>query len=206
MTEGLLYVLSEPGQVPEDECHTWYDTDHGPKRRTVPGVHGGERYRATDGLLPTWLALYPLDLAALDSPRYRELRTRSPYEQGLVARLATLDRRVYELAPGDEPGPARSPMLVTVTLSSTDPDELERWYAEEHIPLLRDIPGWTRTTRFRRREGSGPDLLAVHEITDDSVFATEGYRAATNTPWRTAVMRTVVQRERRVYAHHRTIG
>jgi hypothetical protein len=206
MNEGLLFVFSEPGEVDEDEFHTWYDTDHGPARLTVPGVHGGVRYRAADDRTPTWLAVYPMDLAGLDTPRYQELRRRSPYEQGIVSRLATLDRRVYvqRTVTGDA-GRDPSPWLLTVALSSTDPAGIERWYAEEHVPLLHAVPGWNRTTCFRRREGAGPDLLAVHELTDPSVFDTESYRQATSTPWRAAVMETVTARERRLLTHHRTI-
>lgn len=56
MTEGLLFVLSEPGTVPEAEVHDWYDNEHAPAWLTVPGINAGVQYRASDGRKPTWLA------------------------------------------------------------------------------------------------------------------------------------------------------
>lgn len=205
-SEGLLLVLAEPGVVPLDEFHRWYDEEHAPARLTVPGVHAGRRYRAVDGGTPGWLACYPLRLSALESPEYAALRIRSPYEQELVGRLATLDRRVYRCLDG--PGPAAlgaATLLVTVGLTGTDPDALDDWYVREHLPLLRAVPGWRRATRFRLVEGAGPEHLAVHELDDSAVFDHPAYREAVSTPWRAAIMRTVVARERRLFTHHRTV-
>jgi hypothetical protein len=207
MTDGLLFVLSEPGAVPEAEFHDWYDNEHAPARLTVPGVRGGVRYRAADGEVPTWLAYYELALEALHSPEYAAVAVRSPRERRVVAALATLDRRVYELV--DDSGEIRSepaPLVVCVGLTSERPGELDAWYREEHVPLLLDIPGWRRTRRYRRREGAGPDHLALHEVDDPAVFETSAYAAATSAPRRKRTLATVTDRSRRVFTYHRTVG
>ncbi|WP_435120190.1 hypothetical protein [Amycolatopsis thermoflava] len=203
MTEGLLYVLSEPGEVAEAEFHDWYDNEHAPARVGVPGIRSGYRYRELDGARPSWLAWYELDLAALASPQYEVVRRRSPREQSVVSRLATLDRRVYELTGSWGSGGAPAPVVVSVALSG-HADELERWYREEHVPLLLELPGWHRIRRYRRVEGAGPDLLAFHEIADVSLFESPAYRHATSTPWRDRVMSRVTARERRVFGYHNT--
>ncbi|MGI6875822.1 hypothetical protein [Amycolatopsis sp. 3B14] len=203
MTEGLLYVLSEPGEVAEAEFHDWYDNEHAPARVGVPGIRSGYRYRELDGARPSWLAWYELDLAALASPEYEVVRRRSPREQSVVSRLATLDRRVYELTGSWGSCVAPAPVVVSVALSG-DADELARWYREEHVPLLLELPGWHRIRRYRRVEGAGPDLLAFHEIADVSLFESPAYRHATSTPWRDRVMATVTARERRVFGYHNT--
>ena len=209
-TDGLLFVLSEPGRVPLDEFHHWYDTEHAPARLRVPGIHAGHRFRAADDRSPSWLAVYPLELSALDSPAYAAARIRSPYEQTVVDRLAVLDRRVYARIndPEDpfDPAPDACPLLLTVALTSTDPEGLDAWYAGEHLPMLRRAPGWRRTTRYRRIEGTGPDQLAVHELDGPAVFDTPQYARAVSTPWREAVARTISTRERRLFTHHRTLG
>jgi hypothetical protein len=204
---GLLWVLSEPGDVPLAVFHHWYDTEHAPARLTVPGVVRGDRFAAVDDETPGWLATYPIALEALDSPEYAAVRQRSPREQRLVARLATLDRRVYErVEPCGEPAPGPAPFLLAVGLTSTDPARLDAWYLEEHLPLLATVPGWRRSSRFRRRDGAGPEHLALHEIDDRAAFDTAEYRRAVGTPWRDEVMATVVGRERRLFAHHGTVG
>jgi hypothetical protein len=205
MTEGLLFVFAEPGDVPEPEFHDWYDHEHAPARLRVPGIRTGHRYRALDGAAPTWLAWYELDTDALRGPAYEVARRRSPRERDVVRRLATLDRRVYELL--DDAGVAgpAAPVVVCVALSTDDEPGLEAWYREEHVPLLHRLPGWYRTRRYRLLEGDGPALLAFHEIADVALFDTPEYREATSTPARSAVMKDVTRRERRVFGHHRTI-
>lgn len=199
MTEGLLFVLAEPGAVSDDEFHDWYDHEHAPARLTVPGIRSGYRYRALDGERPGWLAWYELDIDVLGGADYRKIAKRSPREQSVVERLETLDRRVYELI-GDEGDPVRwAPVVVSVALSTSDEPGLSAWYREEHVPLLLSIPGWHRTRRYRRVQGAGPDLLAFHEIEGVELFDVPAYRTATSTSWRAEVMAKVTARERRVF-------
>jgi hypothetical protein len=205
VTEGLLYVHAEPGWVPEPEFHDWYDNEHAPARLAVPGIRTGYRYRALDGLRPTWLAWYELDIDVLSGQRYRAIRERSAREREIVDRLDVLDRRVYRLIDDRGQASGGSPVVVSVALSASDDAELEAWYREEHVPMLHEIPGWRRTRRYRLVEGTGPALLAFHEIDGVDLFDTEAYRAATSTRWRDSVMRTVTARERRVFGYHNTV-
>lgn len=213
MAEGLLFVLSQPRSGDEPDFHSWYDEEHAPLRLTVPGIRTADRYRAADDTRPEWLALYDLDLDALATPAYRALgEQRSPRERAVMARLETLDRRVYELlgthdasAPG---GAEPAPVVVarSLTVSAGAEADLDAWYTTEHIPALLAVPGWRRVRRYRLREGDGPAYLALHEISGTDLFATPEYRAATNTPWRDRVMSTVTASERRVFAHHRSFA
>ncbi|RKS69090.1 hypothetical protein BZB76_6229 [Actinomadura pelletieri DSM 43383] len=205
-TEGLLYVLSQPRDGDEDAFHDWYDGEHGPARLALPGVHQGHRYRAVDGRAPSWLAWYDLDLDVLQTPEYRRLRERrSARETTVMAALEVLDRRIYALV--DEHGaPAAAPPPILLARAMTveparEPD-FHAWYVEEHIPALHALPGWRRTRRYALVDGDAPRFLALHEIDDPGVFDGDAYRAATNTPWRTEVMRTLTAEERRVFAYH----
>ncbi|TYB49710.1 DUF4286 family protein [Actinomadura chibensis] len=206
MTEGLLYVLSQPRDGGEDAFHDWYDTEHGPARLALPGVRQGHRYRAADGAAPSWLAWYDLDLGVLQTSRYRALRDRrSARERAVMASLETLDRRVYELLDDHGvPAAAPPPLLLAraITVPPRDEPAFHSWYAEEHVPALHALPGWRRTRRYVLRDGAAPRFLALHEIDDPAVFATDAYRAATDTPWRAEVMRTVTAEERRTFAYH----
>lgn len=208
MSEGLLYVLSEPGAVPEAEFHDWYDNEHAPARLAVPGIRNGFRHRAADGRTPSWMACYDLGLEALATREYARLRSeRSAREQRVVDGLAVLDRRVYELldAHGALPLPAEPAVVLCVAMSTGDEAVFHDWYLREHIPLLHTLPGWWRTRRFRRIEGAGPDFLAVHDISGTGLFETGPYRRATSTPLRERVMRTVTDRERRVFRFHSAV-
>jgi hypothetical protein len=206
VTTGLLWVLSEPGAVDEIEFHDWYDHEHVPLRTALDGVHTARRFRAIDGEAPGWGAMYDIDLDVLRRPEYTRLRERrSPREQQVVDRLATLDRRSYELV-ADDGEPVDAPAVLVTTSLTVPPalePELQSWYAEEHVPLLHAIPGWARTRRYRLLDGTAPRWLALHELTDATALETTAYRQATSTPRRGRLMAGVTERERRVWATHR---
>jgi hypothetical protein len=60
---GLFLVTMEPSANDEAEFHDWYDTEHIPERKRVPGFLTTSRWVCLDGW-PRYLALY--DLANLD--------------------------------------------------------------------------------------------------------------------------------------------
>ncbi len=215
MAAGLFYVYTDPGSVDLAEFHDWYDHEHGPVRLTVPRVRGAYRYHALDDLKPPWLALYDLDSPeVIDSPEYKALSaTASDRDKSVTAGLATLDRRVYEQisVDGDPASGNPAPVLLAVAMSvpASAEDDLDAWYAEEHIPMLLEVPGWRRIRRFRLTrslDAPAPDFLSVHELAGPEVLEEPLYRAAIGTPWRDRVVATALRRERRVFGFRNAIG
>ncbi|OMH36670.1 hypothetical protein [Tersicoccus sp. Bi-70] len=203
MDHDLLLVYSEPGQVPVEEFHDWYDHEHVPLRMQFPQFRTGYRFRAADGRAPGWLATYDVEPGFLDTDAYTALRAhRSEREQHVVQRLATLDRRRYSLVheAGRLDGEPRYQVLVGLT--SPDEEGLRTWYEEEHIPLLIAIEGWDRVRQFRLQDGPGETLLTVHDIAHPSLCETAKWKHATSTPWRARVMASVTASSRRVFAFH----
>lgn len=105
----------------------------------------------------------------------------------------------------------KGPMLVVYMTPSPESDQqFNKWYDDEHIPMLSVVPGWlsakryvlcastyqsTGTTTEARR---APKYLAVHELENVQVFDKSEYRAATSTPWRTEVMGSLKEKQRSV--------
>ncbi|HEX8008610.1 MAG TPA: hypothetical protein VF482_19530 [Trebonia sp.] len=210
MADGLLFVYSDPGPVPEAEFNDWYDNEHGPARLTVPGISAGYRFRALDDLAPPWLAYYEVKPGVMHSPEYKALwASASDREKSIMSRLATLDRRVYEPISEDGPAPAGPPpvvLAVSLSVPAGMEDDLAAWYTEEHIPMLLAVPGWRRIRRFRLTSGTGPDYLSLHEVAGMEVFERDDYRAAVTTPWRNRIVDAAIDRERRVFGLHRSFG
>ena len=178
--DGLIYVLSEPGNVDIAEFHDWYDNEHGPARTALPGVLGAQRYRAADDQTPTWMALYDVPLDLLERPEYTRLREeRSEREKDIIGRLDTLDRSIYELiSTTDDLAIAHpAPYLVAVSMDPGDygNDRLDAWYNDEHIALLQKVPGWRSTRRYRLVSGVGLSNLALHEWEDASSLSSEEF-------------------------------
>jgi hypothetical protein len=101
-----------------------------------------------------------------------------------------------EVASGDEPIGA----AILHVMMDVDPawdDELNAWYADEHLPRLLEVPGMLAGRRFVDAhwpvDGSGPadgrhQYMATYELVDADVVTTPEYaRAAEMTP-RTAAL------------------
>jgi hypothetical protein len=210
MSDGLLFVYTDPGAIPLADFNDWYDNEHGPARLVVPGISAGYRFQALDDQAPRWLAYYEIKAGVLDSPEYKALATSaSSREKSMMSRLATLDRRVYEPisedgAPGDGPPPVV--LAVSMSVPADREDDVAAWYAEEHIPMLLAVPGWRRIRRFRLTSGTAPAYLSLHEMSSMSVFDEDSYRAAVGTPWMKQVVGSAIGRERRVFGFHRSFG
>ena len=210
VADGLLFVYSDPGPVPAAEFHDWYDNEHGPGRLTVPGISAGYRFRALDRQAPPWLAYYEMKSGALDSPEYKALAaSASAREKSIMSRLATLDRRVYELLSEDGTpvsGPPAVVLAVSLSVPSDMEDNLAAWYTDEHIPMLLTVPGWRRIRRYRLTGGTAPAYLSLHEVSSTSAFDEDSYRAAVTTPWRNRIVDSAIGRERRAFGFHRSFG
>jgi len=118
----------------------------------------------------------------------------------------TPELRLYESLTSGQITEVRKQRHILVMNSMTPHPTAERafddWYTKEHIPLLRRVPSWLSSQRFILVSSSGgglvPRYLALHKWDDVAAFETDEYKAATNTPWRTEVMREVIEKERLV--------
>jgi hypothetical protein len=96
-----------------------------------------------------------------------------------AARLISDTGTVAELAP--------ILMIVAFEVPAANADEVERWYAEEHIPMLMRAPGWLRARRFETITCSaGPKFtsIALHDLRNLEVLGSEERRLARSTAWR----------------------
>ncbi|KAF2086033.1 alpha/beta-hydrolase [Saccharata proteae CBS 121410] len=241
---GLLYVTMQPqASCTAEEFHDWYNNEHGPTRLRLPFVQNGFRYRATDlgdgtpsKALPEWLAMYDIsDMNELNGESYLQLRGppfKSEREAATMKKI-DIDRRVYDLV-FDQVKPEwrgrledvmsegkEQNVLVAASFRvkpGADGQELDRWYEEEHIPMLAKVPGWRRSRRYisstvvkplggAAKPDDDVEYLALHEYAPTNGLGGPEFQAATSTPWRTKVMDDVVlSKARRVYTHAYTFG
>lgn len=104
MGKGLLLVTMEPPAEMQDEFNDWYDTEHFPQRRGLPGFESGSRWACLEGF-PRWLALYDLDnKKALETPDYLAVSgaNSTPWSKRILPRTVGRQRVIAEqLSPGD---------------------------------------------------------------------------------------------------------
>ncbi|KAF8342601.1 uncharacterized protein EI90DRAFT_3029553 [Cantharellus anzutake] len=218
---AILFVMMETGaKVTEQEFHEWYSEEHVPLRvNKFPSFRTAARYRAIDGATPKWMAMYTIeDISIFSDPEYTILREqRSPREADIVARLAALDRRIYSLISDTNPMPdALRPSSIAsniVVTNSFTPapgteEKFHKWYEEEYIHALKQIPGWARTRRYKLEDRSLtglesselakdiPQFLEVSEFDALSVLRNAKFPSET---FGSDIVGNSVQSERRVF-------
>ncbi|KAI3396506.1 hypothetical protein diail_12126 [Diaporthe ilicicola] len=219
---GILYVTMQPKPgLSLDQFHEWYNNEHGPTRLRLPQIFGnGLRYAATDSQEPHFLAAYDVtSMSHLDTETYTCLReNRSPREAETIGQV-DVKRYFYDLVserksplfqPIEQLTDAEAEGLVLVavenTLTAAEGAEqaLDKWYEEEHIPMLSKVPGWLRTRRFRTSislDKNAPlKYLILHEYAKENGLGGPEYKAATSTQWREEIFAKVIgNKHRRTY-------
>ncbi len=103
-----MLALMEPPSGLEEEFSDWYDTEHLPQRRGLPGFLNAARWVGLEGF-PRSLAAYDLaSLAVLDDPAYRAASgpNSTPWSRRRLGRTARAGRMRVE-AEQVWPGTAR---------------------------------------------------------------------------------------------------
>jgi hypothetical protein len=194
---GLLLTMTEVLPAHEEEFNAWYDDEHLAERLAIPGFVSAQRWTA-DGrcdlaLTPErrvgrYLATYELERPeVLDSPEYLE-RFRdgpTPWTKRSLGRAIVFRRWACEqINPGDAAPPAgsRALFLACGEVPAEHEAEFNRWYDEEHVPMLRRVEGVLAARRFRARAGT-PRYIALYDLADERALGSPGWRAAIETPW-----------------------
>jgi hypothetical protein len=211
--QGLVLELTSAAAGVSGDVAAWYDAERMPAQLQAAGCERAGRYEDAELPVAALAAYHFSTAAALDAiEREPALRPR-PADPGRVGeRLFRFERRAYRLLgsyAGRETSPAggAAPVLLAVWWEPQPGSEadLDRWYAEEHIPRLLEVPGWIRISRYQRVSGTGPRFLAVHDLQDVAAMASPAHRAALDTPWRTKVIAQREQYERRVFLLRREL-
>lgn len=78
-------------------------------------------------------------------------------------------------------------MIVAFNVPEEFIEEVDRWYREEHIPLLMKADGWLSARRYNviSQHGDTPyTSIAIHELADEATLFSDERTYARSTPWR----------------------
>ena len=165
-TYGLLLAMLEPPQEMEEEFNEWYDQEHIPERKAIPGIITAQRLRAHGGS-PKYLALYDLErLEVLESDAYKRIgpANYSPWTRRVNRKARIFIRETWHQMP---PGKGvLSPKSEALILWSFDCPEDRRedfngWFEKACFLDLKGIQGHIQGRRFSRVEGDATDLALI---------------------------------------------
>jgi pimeloyl-ACP methyl ester carboxylesterase len=234
---GILYVTMQPksgGSLTTALFHDWYNNEHGPTRLRFPFVTNGFRYRATDlpsgsgtEEKPEWMAIYDIPaMEELTKEPYLRLRGPPVKSQREIDAMAQIKvgRKLYDQidcyeSPAfrkleDVSAEGQENVLIALTTTLQDGEdkkkELDTWYTDEHIPMLKKVPGWLRTRRFVTSsiDPKAPvEYLTIHEYEPKNGLGGPEFQAATGTDMTKHIHKNVVKdKTRRVFGLYYTFG
>jgi len=186
MAQGILLVAFDFATAHEDEFHDWYDLEHVPERRRVPGFNACDRWISVANPKHA-VATYELDsLDVLQTPAYRAIggENLSVWSKRVTAMCTRLLRiEGQQITPGAQPAPEAAALLVNAM--NVDPEfesEFNEWYDHEHIPALSAVPGTLCARRFRDTNGTHR-YLALYHLASPDVQASPAWQKAANSSW-----------------------
>ncbi len=199
-----------------DQFNGWYEEEHLSDMAGVPGILSARRWER-DPSYPfahpsarAHLTLYEVaGLSSFTTPEYERLsKEPSPRTMETASGLG-MWRRVYrQLYPPrgvlTAKGPSDSPrqlagsavLYVRMWCEPALDEEFNRWYNEEHLPLITGVDGVLHGRRFVDVERARPDpeegdpevhfpYVAVYELADAGVAGGQPMREAGQpSPWR----------------------
>ena len=187
MAKGLLIASFDFSNAYEDEFHDWYDLEHIPERKAVPGFGIWERWIGVENPKQA-IATYDLDaIEVLRGQAYNSIAydNLSPWSKRVTGKCARILRfEGTQILPGGEPAPdgAGGLLMVAINVTNENEDDFNSWYTEEHIPALLKVPGVLSARRYKSSEGTHR-FVAIYHLTQPEITKTDAWSIAIDTPW-----------------------
>ena len=187
---GILAVGFDFATAHADEFHAWYDLEHIPERQGVPGFGLCERWISVEN--PTEaLAIYDLDtLGVLRSEAYKAVAydNLSPWSNRVTAMCKRMVRfEGNQTVPGNlaMPEGAGGFLLNAMNCAPEGEADFNKWYEEEHLPLLAAVPGTIAARRYVAPADAVTThkYLAIYHLESPDVTKTEAWAKAVDAPW-----------------------
>lgn len=138
---GVLLVLMEPPASMEEEYNDWYDTEHLPQRRSLPGFLGGSRWVCQHGW-PRWAAIYPMASAqTVLSAEYLAVSggNGTPWSKRILPRTIGRQRVVGTVVSGSDALPVDMDGFTTLSLTAFPLSDIAADLVSQQSVRLRSI-------------------------------------------------------------------
>lgn len=204
---GMLIVALGFESVAPDEFDDWYDTEHIPERKRVPGFLSWERWNAVDNPR-LHMATYDLSgIEVLRSAPYLAVSydNFSPWSKRVIGRCQLALRFEGEqINPGNDVAPAGAGAMLLMAFNVAPDAEQEygTWMDQEHLPRLARVPGVLSARRFRA-VSSTHQCVALYHLVAPEACATPAWLEARETPWTHRIRTLTSDRLRVVFRAHR---
>jgi hypothetical protein len=149
----------------EEEFNDWYDTEHFPQRKGLPGFESASRWVCIDGW-PRWLALYDLESAnTLRTPEYLAVSgsNSTPWSKRILPRTIGRCRvDACQVVPGDALtiNSREIARLLLLRFPGVAPAERAR-ISKQMNAVFEAMPGMTQLRLFEAASEDGNDVYVL---------------------------------------------
>lgn len=188
---AILFSEMTPAASWEEKFHSWYDHEHIPNRKGLPGFRSAQRYRNTGR--DAWLAIYEMDtVQSLSTDAYRVVKEQpSETTRWMLDNVTGFTRytcsQIAERAV-DSAAALDAPIVYAVWFDVPEERaaDFDAWYDQDHVPLLFECEDWRMVRRFNVVSGEPGRYtrLALHYLSDVSALDSDARKRARETPWR----------------------
>jgi len=190
MAKGILIAAMDFSAAPEDEFHDWYDLEHIPERKAVPGFGACERWIGEEHPALSVATFYLDSVDVLRSKPYGAIAygNLSVWSKRVTAMCKRLLRfEGTQITPGDAAAPegAQALLLNAMNVAPEAEADFNAWYDEEHLFALAGVPGTLAARRYRSTEANGGThrYVAIYHLESPDVARSAAWNAAVDTPW-----------------------
>ncbi|KAJ7689037.1 hypothetical protein B0H17DRAFT_937719, partial [Mycena rosella] len=173
------------------------------------------RYKAVDSKAPTWLMLCDVDMTL--ATELKEYGTGGRDNETPLSNFSGVSRRKYQLLGTSshpettvEELPGKYVLVVSFEISPENEDDFNKWYEEEHMELVGQVPGWKQGRRYKLIEfqqiqgqfmADQPvsKYLAIHELDNGEFEQSAEIKCARGTEWARRVIKNAIRREVRTF-------
>lgn len=190
--QTILFSEMTPQADWAPRFHRWYDEEHIPNRKGLPGFLSAQRYKSI--AKDSYLAVYEMEsAAALSNEAYRVVKEQPSEEtRWMLDSVAGFTRYTCNQIALHEPGAGQgdldAPVLYAVwfDVPLDRAKEFDEWYDRDHVPLLMQCEDWRMVRRFDVQSGEPERFtrLALHYLGDVSALDSDERKLARETPWR----------------------
>ncbi|KAJ7472048.1 hypothetical protein FB451DRAFT_1251762 [Mycena latifolia] len=218
VAQALVFVYLEAGvDTKEDSLNDveWSQNEDA-VFHLAPGFVTATRYKNVNSQAPTWLVLCDVEAPAPEHNKILEA-----HGSTTLSTISGLSRRAYTLLGTSsrpettaEDLPGKYVLVVSFEIAPENEDDFNKWYDEEHMGLVSQIPGWKRGRRYKlvgyqnipgqfMADQPVSKYLAIHELDNNDFEQSAEIKHARGTEWARRVMQNAIRREVRAFELHK---
>jgi len=187
LKEGnLVRIISvDVDPAKEREFLRWYKSEHEPMLLKVPGVVWNYKARNKGEKGAKYFFMYAHENSDVQKSLQYKAASQTEWAKEIRPYLKGFSAGNYEVIMG---GPIPTHLdesdiirVVKVNVSADKDKEFNSWYEEEHIPMLKEVPGVIAVWRGRNLGDKGQKYLTVYFQEDMGVQKRDDYKKASET-------------------------